>query len=410
MSNKGSAVLEPGVDHSKTDALRALNDQHVLNTYGQRKLAFVRGEGARLWDADGNEYLDFFAGIAVVGLGHCHPAVTKAITEQARKLVHTSNLYYIEPQVRLAEKLSAASFADRWFFCNSGAEANEAAFKLARRYWAKRGTPKPTIISAKHSFHGRTYATLTATAQPKYQEGFEPLLPGFKHVTYDKLDELDQAFTADVGAVILEVIQGEGGVRVASDGYIAGVRELCDKKGALFILDEVQTGMGRTGKLFAHEHAGVTPDIMTLAKGLGNGIPIGAMGCTEEAASGFDPGMHASTFGGNFLVTAAAGAVVDQMTAPGFLDSVARTGDYFRAELKALATKHEQIVDVRGKGLMIGVELSKPVGPVIDAMLDRRIVCGPAGPNVVRFVPPLIVTPSDADKVVAAFDDALQSV
>jgi acetylornithine/N-succinyldiaminopimelate aminotransferase len=390
-----------------TKTIKDLNDRYVLNTYGSRRLAIVRGEGVTLWDADGKEYLDFFAGIAVANLGHCHPAVTDAICRQARTLLHVSNLYYIEPQVRLAELLSTHSFAERWFFCNGGAEANEAAIKIARRYWVEKGTSKPEIITAKQSFHGRTIATLTATGQPKYQQGFEPLLPGVSYVPYNDAAALEKALTPRVGAVLLEPIQGEGGVRVPSSDYLPRVRELCDRHGALLILDEVQTGLGRTGKLFAHEHFGITPDVMTLAKGLGNGVPIGAMGCTNEVASGFSVGSHACTFGGNPLSTAAAVATLEALTEPGFIENAAETGEYFLGRLRDLARKHRRIIEVRGKGLMIGVELEDSVGPIVERMLEAGIICGPAGPNVLRFVPPLVITREHVDRVVAALDGAL---
>lgn len=392
-----------------TKDIKERNDRHILNTYGSRRLAIVRGEGARLWDADGKEYLDFFAGIAVANLGHCHPAVTEAICRQARTLVHVSNLYYIEPQVELAELLSRHSFAERWFFCNGGAEANEAAIKLARRYWAEKGTPRPGLVTAKQSFHGRTLATVTATGQPKYQQGFEPLLPGVRYVPYNDVAALKRELTPEVGAVLLEPIQGEGGVRVPSDDYLPQVRRLCDKTNTLLIFDEVQTGLGRTGRLFAYEHSGITPDIITLAKGLGNGVPIGAMGCTEEAAKGFAVGSHACTFGGNPLCAAAAVATIGELTVPGFLERAAEMGEYFMSRLAELAARHAAIVEVRGKGLMIGVELERPVAPVVDRMIDAGIVCGPAGPNVLRFVPPLIVTQNDVDRAVSALDGALGS-
>jgi len=395
-------------DTMDSAAIKQLAQAHIINTYGERTLAFVRGEGATLWDADGHEYLDFFAGIAVASLGHCHPAVTRALQEQAATLLHVSNLYYTEPQALLAKALCENSFADKWFFCNSGAEANEAAIKLARRYWSQQGTPKPTIVSAEQSFHGRTLAALKATGQPKYQAGFEPMIEGFKHVPYNDVPALEKALTPDVGAVLLEPVQGESGVRVPAANYLREVRRVCDAKGVLLILDEVQTGMGRTGKLFAHEHTGITPDIMTLAKALGNGVPIGAMGCTEKVTSGFSVGSHASTFGGNPLSTAAALAVVTTMVEQNIPQQAAETGEYFLSKLRALKPKHKTIADVRGLGLMIGVELSVPAGPAIGRMLAAGIICGPAGPNVIRFVPPLIVTKTHVDKVVATLDAALQ--
>jgi acetylornithine/N-succinyldiaminopimelate aminotransferase len=390
-----------------TSQIKALNDKYLINTYGERKLCFVRGKGTALWDAEGRQYLDFFAGIAVASLGHCHPAVTEAICRQARTLVHVSNLYYIEPQVKLAELLSAHCFADRWFFANCGASANESAMKLARRYWAQKGTPKPEFIAMDQSFHGRTLATITATCQPRYQQGFEPLLEGIHCVPYNDVPAIERALTPRVGAVMVEPIQGEGGVRVPDDDYLAKVRALCNEHNLLLIFDEVQTGMGRTGKLFAHQHFGVAPDIITIAKALGNGVPIGAMGCTEEAASGFGVGSHATTFGGNPLCSAAALATVTEIVKPGFLDKVAETARHFMTRLKEIAGRHSNVVEVRGKGFMIGIELAEPVAPVIAKLLDAGIVCGPAGPNVLRFVPALIVTKEEVDRVADALDEAL---
>ncbi len=385
-----------------TAQIKQANDRCIINTYGERKLALVRGEGMKLWDADGREYLDFFAGIAVCNLGHCHPAVTAAIQAQAAKLVHVSNLYYIEPQVRLAGLLAAHSFADQWFFCNGGAEANEAAIKLARRYWSRQGKNKPNIVTALSSFHGRTLATLAATGQPKIQQGFAPLPEGFHYVPFNDIAALEAALTPEVGAVLLEPIQGEGGIRLAGAGYWQQVRKLCDEKQALLILDEVQTGLGRTGALFAHEAHGITPDIMTLAKGLGNGVPIGAMGCTAAVADGFSVGSHACTFGGNPLSCAAALATLDVLLGDAFIEKAAEVGRYFKAKLEETAANHEKAVEVRGEGLMLGVEFVGPVAPLVGLMLDSGVICGPAGPNVLRFLPPLIVSPHDVDKAIAA--------
>lgn len=385
-------------------------EAHVLNTYGARKLSFVRGDGTALWDSNGKEYLDFFSGIAVTCLGHNHPAVTEAIVRQAQTLIHTSNLYLIEPQLELAEILCANSFADKWFFCNSGAEANEAAIKIARRYWHQKGTPRPVIFTMKESFHGRTLTTVTATGQPKFHEGFGPLPPGFEYVEYGNIDALRSAMRPDVGAVMLEPIQGESGVRTPSDKFLAAVRQVCDELGALMILDEIQTGVGRTGKFFAYEHAGITPDIVTLAKGLANGVPIGAMGCTEDVATGFTPGTHGSTFGGNFLATAAAVATVNTILAPGMLEHIAAVGKQFIDGLKDLQKRSDRIVEVRGRGLMVGVRLSGPAAAVIANMIESGIVCGPAGGEVVRFLPPYIVTQADVDRVLRAFETALETV
>ena len=390
-----------------TAEIKALNDTYIINTYGERKVALVRGKGCQVWDAEGNEYLDMFAGIAVASLGHCHPAVTEAICAQAQTLIHVSNLYYIEPQVQLAALLSRNSFADRWFFANCGATAMESALKLARRYWVQKGTPKPAIITMEQSFHGRTMATVAATGQPKYQQGFEPLLPGIHHVPFNDVPALEAAMSDNVGAVVVEPVQGEGGVRVPAPDYLEKVRALCDAKNVLLIFDEVQCGMGRTGRLFAHEHAGVTPDIIAIAKALGNGVPISAMGCTEEAAKGFSVGSHASTFGGNPLCTAAALATLKTMLGPGFFDHVARVSARFFEGLRSLAGKHGGINEVRGQGLMIGVEMAGPVAPVVEGMLREGIICGPAGPNVLRFVPPLIVTEAMIDRVLASLDKVL---
>ncbi len=393
-----------------TDTIRQLNDQHVVNTYGTRKLALVRGEGAKLWDAEGHEYLDFFAGIAVCNLGHCHPTVTEAICEQARTLVHVSNLYYIEQQAKLAALLCEHSFADKWFFCNGGAEANEAALKIARRYWAQQGTPKPEIVVAEQSFHGRTMATVTATGQPKYHQGFEPLLPGFHYVSYNDIDALAEAITPQVGLVMLEPIQGEGGVRVPTPGYLPAVRQLCDEKDVLLAFDEVQTGLGRTGSLFAYQNEDVVPDIITLAKGLGNGVPIGAMGCSDKVAEGFAPGAHACTFGGNPLSAAAALATFETLITPGFIEDARETGCYFIEQLLNLSKEFECIYEVRGRGLMIGVEFDRGVAPLVECMLNAGIICGPAGPMVLRFLPPLIVDRAAVDCVVAALLASLEEL
>lgn len=386
-----------------TAEIQSLCEQYIINTYGTRKIALARGEGATLWDVEGREYLDFFAGIAVCNLGHAHPAVTEAICEQALKLLHVSNLYYIEPQARLAQALAQQCFAKKWFFCNGGAEANEAAIKIARRYWATKGTPKSHIITAQHSFHGRTLATVTATGQPKYHQGFDPLPAGFTYVPYDDVDAIAAAITPETGAVLLEPIQGEGGVRVPAADYLEKVRALCTERGVLLILDEVQTGLGRTGKLFAHQHTAITPDIMTLAKGLANGVPMGAMGCTDEVATGFQPGSHAATFGGNPLSSAAALATLTALTAPGFLEQAAAVGDYFKQKLQAFAAAHPGVVDVRGKGLMVGVEFKEPVTPLLANLQDAGVICGPAGPNVVRFLPPLIITNEHVDRLMPIF-------
>lgn len=389
--------------------MQAVSAASIVNTYGERRLSFVRGQGTKLWDSTGREYLDFFSGISVTNLGHCHPAVTDALCKQAQTLLHVSNLYYIEPQVQLAALLCAHSFADRWFFCNSGAEANEAAIKIARRYWVQKGTPRPLILTANKSFHGRTLKTLAATGQPKLREGFEPIPTGFEHFDYDDLDALRAMMRPEIGAVLIEPVQGESGVIVPNKRYLAEVRAICDAHEALLMLDEVQTGSGRTGKLFAYMHSDITPDILTVAKGLGNGVPIGAMGCTEAVAEGFSPGSHGSTFGGNPLCTAAALATMQTLIEPGFLGRATKIGAHFETGLVALCAKYDSIVAVRAKGMMFGVELTKSVNPLIDAMAEAGVICGPAGPQVLRFLPPLIVSMDEVDEVLVKLDEALET-
>ncbi len=387
--------------------IKNLADQYLINTYGSRDLALVRGEGIHVWDADGKEYIDLFSGIAVCNLGHCHPKVTQTIIEQSQKLIHVSNLYNIEPQVLLAKKLSELCFAKRWFFCNGGAEANEAAIKIVRRYWANKGTPRPYIITADQSFHGRTLATITATGQPKYHKGFEPMVPGFTYVPYNDSDALQKAITKETGAVMLEPIQGEGGIRMPSENYLKEVREICDKNQLLLIFDEVQTGLGRTGHLFAHQGYDVLPDIMTLAKGLANGVPIGAMGCTEEVSQGFSPGSHACTFGGNPLSTATALTVLNELTKPNFMQKVQELGRYFIDGLQQIAKSHSKIKEVRGRGLMIGVEFDEPVLPLLNQLLAQGIIAGSAGPNVLRFLPPLIIGKDNLTQALQSIQQAL---
>ncbi len=390
-----------------TADIQDLCGAHLINTYGVRKMAITRGKGAMVWDAEGRQYLDFFAGIAVTALGHCHPAVTEAITRQAETLVHVSNLYYTEPQARLAKLLAEHTFAPRWFFANCGATANEAALKLARRYWAQKGPARPGIVAALQSFHGRTFGALTVTGQPRFHEGFEPLLPGVSYVPYNDAGALEQAVTPDVGAVILEPIQGEGGVRLPDAGYLRRAREICQARDALLILDEVQTGMGRTGTLWAYEQEDVTPDIITTAKALGNGAPIGAVGCTEEVAAGFTVGSHATTFGGNPLSAAAALATLTEVVKPGFLEKAAAVGAYFVDRLETLARSRRQIKEIRARGLLIGLELDGPAASVVDAMRERGVLCGSAGPRVLRFAPPLIISEEDAGCAADALDSVL---
>lgn len=389
------------------EEIKSLADQYLINTYGSRSLTLVRGKGTRVWDANGKEYIDLFSGIAVCNLGHCHPAVTQTIIEQSQKLLHVSNLYNIEPQVLLAQKLSEHCFARKWFFCNGGAEANEAGIKIARRYWTVKGMYKPHIITAEQSFHGRTLATITATGQPKYHKGFEPMMPGFSYVPYNDVSAMEKAITKETGAILLEPIQGEGGIRVPSPNYLREVREICNKHNLLLIFDEVQTGLGRTGYLFGYQGYGVEPDIITLAKGLANGVPIGAMGCTEEVAQGFSPGSHACTFGGNPLSTATALTVINELTKPGFLDRVQELGNYFISGLQEIAESHKKIKEVRGRGMIIGVEFDEPVTPLVTQLLSQGIICGSAGPNVLRFLPPLIIEKEELTLALQSLQQAL---
>ena len=387
------------------------SEHYLMHTYNRFPVVLRKGRGMRVWGADGKEYLDFLGGIAVNVLGHCHPKVVIAIQKQAQRLIHVSNFYHIEPQIKLAKLLVNNSFADKVFFCNSGAEANEAAIKLARKYAKEHygGHERYEIITALKSFHGRTLATLTATGQEKIQKGFEPLMPGFKHVPFNDIDSLKEAITAKTCAVMLEPIQGEGGVNLPSEGYLGEVRELCDRHGLLLILDEVQSGMGRTGKFFAYEHYKMAPDIVTLAKGLGGGMPIGALLATDKIAAVFKPGTHASTFGGNPLACAAAIATVEAILEDGFvLDHCNRMGEYFRGRLMQLKESCDHIVDVRGKGLFIGMELTRDGMPIVKACLERGILINcTGGGNVLRFTPPLIVEKKEVDTLAELLDELL---
>lgn len=392
---------------TRTEEIAALSDAHLMRTYKRAGAAFVRGEGARLWDAEGAEYVDFLAGIATANLGHAHPGVAKAIAEQAATLVHTSNLYLIAPQAELARKLCERSFGSKVFFCNSGAEANEAALKLARKVAAGRGRGYG-VVATRNSFHGRTMLTLSATGQEKIHAGFYPLVEGFRHVAFGDAAMLEAAIDDTIGAVMLEPIQGEGGVVVPPDGYLRRVRELCDAHGLLLVYDEVQTGMGRTGTLFAYEQTGAAPDVMTLAKALGNGAPIGAMVASEDAAAYFQPGDHGSTFGGNFLVTAAANAVMDAMTAPGFLERVRETGAYFEARLREIAARFPWTRGVRGRGMMWALVLGRDPAPVQQRLFQKRLLAATAGGEALRFLPPLVIAREEIDRGMAILAEALE--
>lgn len=388
----------------------ALGERYVMGTYKRFPLVLTRGSGMTVWDCEGREYLDFIGGIAVCSLGHSHPKVVAAIQHQAATLTHVSNLYHIPPQIELARLLVENSFADKVFFCNSGAEANEGAIKLARKYGCDILGGKYKIITMENSFHGRTLATVTATGQEKFQKGFEPLLDGFVYVPFNDLAALERAVSEETCAILLEPIQAEGGVRVPNEGYLQGVRNICDKHNILMMLDEVQVGMGRTGKLFAYMHEGAAPDIMTLAKALGNGFPIGAMLATDKVAAAFAPGNHASTFGGNPLAMAAGKATIEVMTAEGIIDQGARIGLYLMEKLRELKRRHRCIQDIRGRGLIIGVELDKEVAPVINGCIGEGVLIGSAGTHVLRFLPPLIVEQSDVDRLIATLDRVLEAL
>lgn len=380
-----------------------LTGEHVMHTYGRLPIALVRGEGTRVWDADGRVYLDFLTGLAVNSLGHRHPRVVEAVVEAAGSLLHTSNLYHIRPQAELAAKLAEVSGLDRAFFCNSGAEANEAAIKLARRF-AKRhvGADRFEIVTANGSFHGRTLATVTATGQPKYHEGFEPLPAGFRYVPLNDIAALEAAVGEATCAVLLEPIQGEGGVHPCTPEYLRAARALCDRHGIPLILDEVQTGMGRTGRMFAFEHYDVRPDILTLAKALGGGVPIGAMLATERVAQGFEPGSHASTFGGNPLATTVALAVVETLVEERLPARAARAGARIVEAVKGLAKRHpDKVGAVRGMGLMIGVELQVSGTPILAAAQQRGLLLNVIADRVLRLLPPLNVTDAEIDEAMA---------
>ena len=370
-----------------------LTDQYVAHTYTRYPIALVRGKGARVWDADGKEYLDVLAGIAVNSLGHCHPAVVRAIQQQSRKLLHVSNLYHIPAQSELARELCRHSFADRVFFCNSGAEANEAAIKLARRYGSEHLGGKYEILSAHNSFHGRTLATLTATGQEKVRAGYDPLPAGFRQIPFNDLQAAEDAVDAQktVG-ILVEPIQGEGGVIVPDEGYLRGLRELCDRRGLLLIFDEVQTGMGRTGKLFGYENFGVTPDIMTLAKALGGGLPFGAMLAREAVAKSFIPGSHASTFGGNPLACSVGLAVMKTLLKGGVLKNCSMMGKIFVQGLEKLKDRFSFVRGIRGKGLLLGLELEIEGAKIVEQCMAEGLLLNCTAYKVLRFVPPLTIT------------------
>ena len=394
---------------SSLSELQHLDAAHAFQNYGARlPYAFVKGEGARLWDSEGREYLDFMGGIAVVILGHNHPKVTAAIAHQASQILHTSNFYYIEPQVRLAAKLSQiareAHGGDwRTFFCNSGAEANEAAIKIARRYAFDRGDfDRVEIVTLEQSFHGRTLGALAATGQPKYQQGFGPMPQGFIHSKFNDIEDLRAKVSEKTAAVMFEPILGESGVLPLSDEFILAAREICDQNGALLVIDEVQSGMGRTGTFYAHETLGVVPDIIPMAKGLANGVPIGAVTARSEIAAHLTPGTHGTTFGGNFLAAAAGLATVEALYEENLLENAANIGAYFAEKLENWAQKTGAVKEIRARGLMIGVSLNSPKAVEIrNEAMSRGLILNAVGDSILRFLPPLIASESDVDEAMA---------
>jgi acetylornithine aminotransferase len=384
------------------------SEQVIAKTYQRFPVVLETGSGCTLVDTGGRHFIDFVAGIAVCNLGHAHEGVTRAVIRQAQALWHVSNLYYTVPQVELAAWLVAHSFADRVFFCNSGAEANEAAIKLARKYFYDRGEKgRFTIVAMEQSFHGRTMATLSATGQSKIRKGFDPVLPGFEFVPFNDIQALGDKVGSSTCAVLVEPVQGEGGVRCPDADYLKAVRQICDETGALLIFDEIQTGMGRTGRLFAHEHFKVQPDIMTLAKALANGLPIGAMLAREKVAGAFGPGAHASTFGGTPLVSAAALEVCRTLVDNHVIEQARQSGEYFRKKLEALQNRHDCVVEVRGLGLLLAMELNIAGKSIVDGCMQRGFLINCIQEKILRFVPPLIISREEIDALVGCLDELL---
>jgi acetylornithine/N-succinyldiaminopimelate aminotransferase len=381
-------------------------ERFMFQTYKRVPITLVRGDGCRLWDEGGKEYLDFVGGIAVCALGHSSAMISDAICEQSKRLVHVSNLYYTQPQTELAQILIENSFADRVFFSNSGAEANEAAIKLARHYSRDHyGPNRHVILTMENSFHGRTMATLSATGQEKIRKGFDPILEGFRYVPFNDLQALESAVDESVCAVMLEPIQGEGGIVVPHSDYLKGVRQICDMHNLLLILDEIQVGMGRTGKLFAYQHFGVMPDIMTLAKALGNGLPIGSMLATEELKDSLGAGTHATTFGGSPLITSGALCLVKSLLNDGWIDHARDMGEYFKKRLHELQRKYSHIQEVRGLGLILGLALDREGREIVDACREKGFLINCVQERVLRFVPPLIVSGSEIDRLLNCLDE-----
>lgn len=390
---------------------KAQESRYYMHVVNRQPVVIERGKGARVWDVDGKEYLDFTSGWAVVNLGHAHPAVTKAIHEQADKVIQTSNQFYSTPQLELAEALVENSDLDKVFFANSGAEANEGAVKLARKYGRLHRNGAQSVITVMNSFHGRTQTMIAATGQPAYQEAWKPLAPGFTNVPYDDLDAMKAATTDETCAIMVEVLQGEGGVNTPTEGYLKGLREWCDEKNILLIFDEIQTGMGRLGTLFGYQAFGVVPDVMTLAKGLGNGVPVAAFIC-KETCNVLEPGDHGSTFGGNPLATAAANATVRTMVNDNIPAHAKQIGEYFRGKLEAFMASHQPtVVDVRGMGLLLAMQFNDTLAPKIVAACNQEgLLLNPVRPDAIRFMPPLIITEADVDEALGKLDRGLATV
>ncbi len=393
------------------DQIREMDRTYYMNTFGERlPVCFTEGNGVTLTATDGKVYYDFMAGIAVNALGHNHPKLVEAICTQAKKLIHTSSLYYIESQAKLAKMLCENSCCDKVFFANSGAEANEGAIKLARKYFYNKGQSKPEVITLQNSFHGRTLATVSATGQEKYQKPYAPLVEKFIHVPANDIEAFKAAVTEKTGAVMLEVIQGESGVRPLDKTYLEEIRKICTEQDIVLIFDEVQTGMGRTGKLFAYETCGVEPDVFTLAKALAGGVPIGAILCKKEFAA-FIPGDHGTTFGGNPLATAAGLCVINELLNGGVLENAQRMGEIFIGKLKGLQEKYPAIKEVRGKGLMIGIEFVNPIAKALSkALFEHGFLVGTVGETVFRLVPPLIITEQEINLLIDALEKLLSAL
>lgn len=381
--------------------------KYVIGTYGRVPVVLVKGNGMSVFDTDGKEYLDFLAGIGVNNVGHCHPKVVEAIKNQAETLIHVSNIYYNVPQIELAKKLVNLSGLDKAFFCNSGAEANEAAIKLARKY-AKANGKEGEIITMEHAFHGRTLTTITATPKAKYQEGFEPLPTGFKYIPFNDIEALKVGISEKTSAIMIEPVQGEGGIHPADKEYLKAVRKLCDENNIVLIFDEVQCGMGRTGTVFSYEQYGVIPDIVTLAKGLGGGFPIGAMVAKSEIASAFTPGSHGTTFGGNPLACASSAAALDVIST--LLGNAVKMGEYFKNGLKTLEEKYEFVKEVRSLGLMVGVELTFNGSDIVSKMFEKGFLINCTSDTVLRFLPPLIVEKEHIDAMISALDEVFSEI